>query len=139
MANAFVVDMIDGNGNAVEAVVLQGYLRAPDGADPLRIYLSAQFDRWVEFIPADLIRRDAADNAVGNQRDDWSTTVWLRVPRMRPNAEPYKLVTRTDLVTDDGYVRGKLVDDFLDDPASQVVWDEQGYVTAKPSKIYCTA
>lgn len=173
MANRFVTNMIDADGNPREAVVLRGYLATPEfvaileklgkksfpkvnsatrdvilaavraafGANVQRIYLSAKFDRWVDFADADVIQFVPPDGLGNDPLEDFSTTVLLRVPRLRPGMEQYKVVTRTTLAPDDGFVRGKLVDDFMDDPASQVVWDEQGYVSAarRPSNIYCTA
>ena len=116
-------------------------VRAAFGTDTQRIYLSAKFDRWVDFADADVIQVVPPDGLGNDPLEDFSATVWLRVPRLRPGLEQYKVVTRTPLAPDDGFVRGKLVDDFMDDPASQVVWEEQGYVTARPrpSTIYCTA
>lgn len=131
---------IPGADPAARAAVLAA-ARTAFGRNVQRIYLSARFDRWVDFATSDLIQKVPPDGLGNATLEDFSTTVWLKIPRHRASREPYRLVTSTVLAADEGFVRGKLVDDFMDDPASQVVWDEQGYVSAarRPSNIYCTA
>ena len=50
------------------------------------------------------------------------------------------VVRRARLAPEEDFVRGKLVEDFMADPESQTVWDEQTYApaAAKRSTLFCT-
>ena len=115
-------------------------VRARFGPDPSRIYLSAKMDRWVDFDWEKDVIHVVPPDGRNLQTEDFSTTVWLKIPRDRDPKLQYKLVTSVALTPEDGFVRGKLVEDFMSDSGARVAWDEQGYapVTAARSKMYCT-
>lgn len=106
---------------------------------PWRIYLSAVLDCWVEI-------EDWATNVVrvfdevdSDRRE--SHTVWLRLRRDEHDCPiHYRVVTVSQLSSHDGFLSGKLVEDFMSQPESaNVVWDEQQYgpTTGKSSRFGC--
>jgi len=110
-------------------------LGSPD--DAARIYLSARFDLYVDFNWSDDLIVAWPPGGGDPDREDFSTTVWLRP---RPD-KPYVVVTRTPLEPDQRFVRGQLLEDFMAKPEAQTVWDEQTYspTAGKKSNFYCTA
>jgi len=97
---------------------------------PWRIYLSPRLDSYVEFRWADVVayqREDEADR-------DSAYTVWLR---QRPDTNPYRVVTTRPLSSATGYVRGALVEDYMQREqaggSSGSVWDEQSYLNLRPT------
>lgn len=100
-----------------------------DAALPWRLYLSATLDRYVEFDADDVLALDTTGPTA--QPDVY--TVWLR-------NGAYTVVSTGTLQTERGFVRGKLVEDYMTQPESkQAVWSEQdyGYSTGKKSGLYC--
>ena len=168
--NAFVTKLTGGGGKPLPALVLRGYLSTPEiiktlddmrnvaqgavvgadvnrvldairatlGPDPARLYLSAKMDCYVDFDWVDDLIHSVPPTGTGvGSVEDSSTTVWLR---RRPADRPYVLVETASLDPAQGFVRGKLVDDFMADSEAQFVWDTQGYApnTGKTSRMYCT-
>ena len=103
---------------------------------PWRIYLSPRLDSYVEFRWADVVayqREDEADR-------DSAYTVWLR---QRPARNPYRVVTTRPLSSATGYVRGALVEDYMQREqaggSAGSVWDEQSYLNLRPpTKTGCS-
>lgn len=105
--------------------------------DPARIYLSADFDRYVDFDWMNDLIFVVPDDGQGQKTEDFTTTVWLRVR----SDDPYVVVSRTALASDERFVRGRLLEDFMEGPEAKSVWDEQSYAPTrgKISKLYCVA
>jgi hypothetical protein len=106
---------------------------------PWRIYLSARLDTWIEVEDwgRDVLRCVAETNT---DRTD-AYTVWLRSRDPdRCCAICYRIVTVSEICKDDGFVAGRLVQDYMSrDESSNVVWDEQqfGPTSGKPTKTNC--
>jgi hypothetical protein len=103
----------------------------------LRIYLSPNLDRYVEFnwhedvlayrLEAHLDRGDAY-------------TVWLRTRGPNNAPKQYEIVQTTPLVPPaTGYIGGSLIDDYLlQSDSESVVWDGQyGPITGRHTGRYC--
>lgn len=110
---------------------------APANA-PWRIYLSARLDCWIEIDDwgASVLRADRETDT--DRRDSW--IVWLRRRNADGNQAHYRVVTTDWLGDDDGFLSGRLVEDYMTRGASNnVVWDEQqfGPTTGKLSTKHC--
>lgn len=84
-----------------------------------RLYLSARFDKYVDYSEDDELA------TMTPTPDDGSVIVWLR------STGAYTLVTEVPLNPGAPFVRGQLIDDFLSQPDAQSVWSEQSYATGK--------
>lgn len=90
-----------------------------------RLYLSAHFDRYVDYHTDDQLAEVYPDPP------DDTVIVWIR-RRGKTNPNPLRLVTSVPLESAGGFIRGQFVEDFLAQPEAQSIWDEQNYATGKP-------
>ena len=142
-AVALIAPLVDGaqiDGNPVPADcanAVKDHLLASAGETPTelpwRIYLSPDLDCYIEFLETDVIAHQLEDEA---DRED-SYTVWLKP---RASSDPYRLVDMQPLTAANRYIRGDLVEDYMQQagPGSGV-WDEQdAYLRAgKPTYTNC--
>lgn len=105
---------------------------------PGRIYLSARLDCWIE------VDRwtDSVVRVFNEENSDRleSSTVWLRTRTIAGVPIRYRVVTVEILDVKDGFLAGRLVEDYMSRAESgNVVWDEQQYgpTTGKYSIIKC--
>jgi hypothetical protein len=112
----------------------------PPGNSPMRIYLTAELNCWVEIDDwgASVLRVDAENSA---DRHD-ASIVWLRreTPPPEPQRIEYRVVTVKELGEGHDFVSGPLVQEYMTRSASNnVVWDEQQYgpTTGKLSYQHC--
>jgi hypothetical protein len=110
----------------------------PDESSPWRIYLSARRDCWVE---VENWGRDVQKVLTETNADRLeSFTVWLRARDAHGVPVCYRVVTIDVLNEEDGFISGRLVEDYMRQGASSnVVWDEQqfGPTTGKASTKRC--
>jgi hypothetical protein len=106
---------------------------------PGRIYLTGRLDCWIEIDDcARSVVRVFPETSV-DRRD--ASTIWLRA--RDPNTHlpiRYRVVSVRVLDQEDGWVSGRLVEDYLTKAESNnVVWDEQAYgpTTGKKSSGGC--
>jgi hypothetical protein len=105
---------------------------------PGRIYLSARLDCWIEV--------DRWEECVARVFEEENTdrlessTVWLRARTPAGVPIRYRVVTAEILDDNDGFLAGRLVEDYMSRTESgNVVWDEQqfGPTTGKSSTKRC--